>query len=405
MKSEQLKEQIYHTLSDSVLEAETVIGACHILSQELLAGEHEDIVAHAFPDVQEQEPVREKVREAAKILSREYLETKLQLELGSEERCQHLHIRRMPLGVLFHIGAGNMDALPAFSVIEGLLAGNINLLKLPEEDRWVSKAILDRLTEIEPRLIPYIYVFGFSSADIGKMKRLADLSDAIVIWGGDEAVSAVRRLARPSCQIIKWGHKISFAYVTKAGINRDSLIDLASHMLDTEQILCSSCQGIYLDTDDMDETERFCREFLRIFETEAKKRPEKDIGRRARNTLRVHNSRLEASAFGRKKVFSGESTSVTWEKQQRLESSLMFGNCWVKNLKQDRILSVLREDCGYLQTVFLICSEEEWEPLSDRFHRAGAVQIRRAKAPEFYQMPLPHDGEYPLQRYSRYVVS
>lgn len=37
----------------------------------------------------------------------------------------------MPLGVLFHIAAGNAEALPAYSVAEGLLMGNVNLLKLP----------------------------------------------------------------------------------------------------------------------------------------------------------------------------------------------------------------------------------------------------------------------------------
>lgn len=423
MRLEELKIQINDTLSRPPLEAETVIGACQTLSQELLAGVHEDMVARAFPGGEEREAVRRKIAEAAWILSREYLEEKLRLELGTVGSCReadscrephsgkeddsrrHPHIRRMPLGVLFHIGAGNMDALPAYSVIEGMLAGNINLLKLPESDKVLSRAILHRLTEIEPALAPYVYVFGFSSADVGKMKRLASLADAVVIWGGDEAVSAVRRLAPPSCRIIAWGHKISFAYVTEAGRRQDSLHHLAAHMLDTEQLLCSSCQGIYLDTEDGDATEQFCRDFSQILESEVKKRLPKDIGTRARNTLRVHNSRLEASAFGGKTVFSGGSTSVTWERQPRLEVSLMFGNCWVKNLKRDAILPVLREDCGYLQTVVLMCGEEEWETLAERFCRAGAVHIRRARDEDFYQAPLPHDGEYPLQRYSRYVVS
>lgn len=405
MRLEELKTQIYDTLSRPTLEAETVIRACDTLSQELSAGVHEKLVARAFPHGEAQEAVRQKIGEAAWILSREYLEAKVRLELCESEKCRHPHIRRMPLGVLFHIGAGNMDALPAYSVIEGMLAGNINLLKLPEEDKVLSGAILRRLTEIEPALAPYVYVFGFSSADVGKMKRLAGLADAVVIWGGDEAVSAVRRLAAPSCRIITWGHKLSFAYVTEAGRKESSLRDLAGHMLDTEQRLCSSCQGIYLDTDDEAVTEQFCKEYSQILEAEARKRLPKDIGSRARNTLRIHNSRLEASAFGRKKVFSEGSTSVTWERQPRLEGSLMFGNCWVKNLRRDAILPVLREDCGYLQTVVLICSEEEWEPLADRFHRAGAVHVRRVDHPDVYREPLPHDGEYPLQRYSRYVVS
>ena len=61
-------------------------------------------------------------------------------------------VRRYPLGVLLHVGAGNMEGLPAYSAVEGLLAGNINLLKLPENDNGISSFLLRRLAAIEPRL-------------------------------------------------------------------------------------------------------------------------------------------------------------------------------------------------------------------------------------------------------------
>ena len=44
---------------------------------------------------------------------------------------------------------------------------------------------------------------------------MADAADGIVVWGGDEAVLAVRQLAAANVKIIEWGHKASFAYVAK----------------------------------------------------------------------------------------------------------------------------------------------------------------------------------------------
>lgn len=407
MKFEQLREQVIRTLSGPPLKQETVIRACHALSLELLSGVHDTQIAMAFHSEIKEEAVSQKIREAARLLSRQYLEARITLELGEPDGSRplpSLAIRRLPLGVLFHIGAGNMEALPAFSVIEGLLAGNINILKLPEADLWLSRAVLRRLAEIEPAIRPYVYVFGFPSADTGRIKRLASLADAVVIWGGDEAVSAVRRLVKPSCRIIEWGHKISFAYVTEQGIRQEDLECLANHMLDTDQTLCSSCQGIYLDTDDEKTTDNFCRAFSRILEAQAVKRPLKDMGLRARNTLRVCNSSLEAAGYRQKTVYSGEYTCVTWEKSPKLMTSLMFGNCWVKNLTRTSALTVLREDSGYLQTVVLLCGEEEREELSGLLYRAGAVQIRRPQSPESQGFPLPHDGQYPLRRYSKYVT-
>lgn len=81
MRFEQLKKQILRTLSGPPLEPETVIRACHTLSQELLSGEHDSLMEQAFPMAKEGE-IRRKIREAAWILGREYLEAKVELELG-----------------------------------------------------------------------------------------------------------------------------------------------------------------------------------------------------------------------------------------------------------------------------------------------------------------------------------
>ena len=88
----------------------------------------------------------------------------------------------VPLGTLFHIAAGNVDILPAFSVAEGLLTGNINILKLPQADSGLTVQIAARLAETEPALADYLYVFDTPSTDIAAMKKMADMADGIVVW-------------------------------------------------------------------------------------------------------------------------------------------------------------------------------------------------------------------------------
>ena len=351
-------------------------------------------------------PVMAQARRAARLLSRPCREERLRWELPPSPEG----VRRYPLGVLLHVGAGNMEGLPAYSAVEGLLAGNINLLKLPENDNGISSFLLRRLAAIEPRLRPYLYVFRISSADRAAMKRLAGLADGIAVWGGDGAVRGVRELAGPSVKLIEWGHKISFAYATLKGVRGQNggrqLRLLARHMLDTGQVLCSSCQGIYLDTKDETELEEFAKSFLEILEAEALLRPAADPGARARNILRVQCSSLEAAAYRGKRVFAGTLASVTLERDPRPEVSLMYGNCWVKSLPRPEMLPVLRDNSGYLQTVALICGEEEREMLAHLFWRAGAVRV--CSAGDMSALPehgfQPHDGEFPLRRYSKYVT-
>ena len=135
-------------------------------------------------------------------------------------------------------------------MVEGLLAGNVNILKLPAQDRGASLLLLRELVRLEPRLRDFVYVFDVPSTDLQSLERFAKIADAVVVWGGDEAVRAARTLAGPDTALICWGHKLSFAYAVPPVPDGD-LEALADHICATGQLLCSSCQGIFLDTGDM----------------------------------------------------------------------------------------------------------------------------------------------------------
>ncbi len=262
-----LVAEIGETLGAPPLCRKTLIGACDALSAELNEREHLPLLrALGLSD----ETALRELALAKRMLRRDYLERRVALELGPFEKREiggfdgeppALQALR-PLGVLFHISAGNMEGLPAFSVLEGLLAGNINLLKLPSADTDVSRLLLESLIAKYPLLKKYVYVFDFPSADLKAMGALAALANAVVVWGGDEAVASVRRLAPVNTKIIKWGHKLSFAYVTPDGATPENLRALAQHICDTEQLLCNSCQGVYFDCGDKERTERFAERFF-----------------------------------------------------------------------------------------------------------------------------------------------
>ena len=165
-----------------------------------------------------------------------------------------------------------MDALPAFSVLEGLLTGNINLLKLPGGGDALSVVILNELIQIEPLIADYAMVFDLSSRDTGELARLAALADAVVVWGGDKAVRAVRNTVNPNMRIIEWGHKISFAYISGEASD-EALRGIAQNICETNQTLCSSCQGIFVDTDDYNDAVGFAERFAKVLGEQAQAMP------------------------------------------------------------------------------------------------------------------------------------
>jgi len=311
-----------------------------------------------------------------------------------------------PLGVLFHITAGNVDVLPFMSLLEGLICGNINIIKLPAQDMGITVSLLEELINIQPAIKEYVYIFDYSSKDIYAMKKLASVADAIVVWGGDEAVKAVRAMADPNTKIIEWGHKISFAYATKEGISTSALEKLALNICLTNQLFCSSCQGIFLDTDNMEDVYDFCQVFLPILERVSRQNPFAfDDGTKlftqARVTLELYHNEIENRGTANR-IFKGENCSITAYADSSLEASIMYRNIWVKPLTQDKIIG-LRRYKNYLQTAALICNCNEYKNLCSKLLQAGIVKISDGFEMSNYAAGEAHDGAFTLRCYTKLV--
>lgn len=408
---EQLPGWINETLARPPLLPEVTIAACDRLSRRAQDGAFDREIAGLDLDPALK---KEQVDTALALLRRESLQAMVDIQLGPAPfapvtvRPPHhsgaIVKQRRPLGVLLHIAAGNLDGLPAFTVVEGLLAGNINLLKLPSADHGLSIALLRRLVEEEPALADYIYVFDTPSEDVAALRRLADLSDGVVIWGGEGAVSAVRTLAPTGVKLIEWGHRLGFAYVTDRGREEGQLSALAEHIMKTKQLLCSSCQTIFLDTGDMGQLREFAGQFLPLLERAARRWPVRDMGALAQGTLRRYTARLErAAGQGGETILEGDGCSLTLREDRELELSAQFGNPILKCLPRSELLPPLRRSRGVLQTAGLLCAPEERRSLTETLLRAGLVRITGAGEMSRGTCTDAHDGEYPLQRYTRVV--
>lgn len=386
-----------NTLNYETLKPEIVIHACDILYKRVINGEFNEII---FPLLKSSNISYERFRDMAHLFSKEELEYKYTIELGGIlQPLKNGTIRkRYPLGILFHIAAGNIDGLPAYSVIEGLLAGNINILKLPSSDNGLSIRLLYELIQIEPKLKEFIYVFDVPSTDFITIQKLASIADGIVVWGGDEAVKAARNMADITTKIIDWGHKLSFAYITSS-ISDEQLYQLACHICETNQVLCSSCQGIFVDTNQIEILENIGQRFYEQLLKANKKYGKSDIGMRGKNTLRLYTDKLENNNY---KILSNEGISVVIKHDQELELSYLFRNVWIKALPHENIIYQLKPHKSHLQTCGLFCDESEKEFLASLLASAGIIRITKGDMSRMIAGEA-HDGRYPLVEYSRIV--
>ena len=62
--------------------------------------------------------------------------------------------------------------------------------------------------------------------------------------------SFIAALAPVGAKLIEWGHKLGLCYISGFDGRTEDLRGLAEHIAATKQLLCSSCQTIFVDTDD-----------------------------------------------------------------------------------------------------------------------------------------------------------
>lgn len=398
----ELEKKINKTRMKEPLLLEVVLEAADRLKKELQEGKLDFLIESL--DKKE----REQLNQLFPLLDKENLRKRIKLELGDlNQPSEAYEMKRVPLGTLFHIAAGNMDGLPAYSVFEGLLSGNINILKLPSLDHSLSISILYHLIEIEPLLKEYIYVFDTPSSDAEAIYKMASVSDGVVVWGSEQSIAAIRKAAPSQIKLIEWGHRISFVYIsaTISEVSRKDWENLAEHLALTRQQLCSSAQVLYLDTESLKEAEQFVELFLPIFE-EAFAKIGLTIQEQGEMTLRktydhLRNVMQEDDPQG--KIYWGENCSILLGNDRCLEGCGIFNQIVVKCLPQEKLLETLREKKGFLQTAGLICERQDYETLSTLLMRSGVNRIMNVRHMSSMNLFDSHDGEFPLSRYTRIV--
>lgn len=390
-----VQRSIIKTLSKEPLDISVVLDAADRLAREVLCGALEEELAFFLG---QDSFTKKEITSLASLFQKEVLQEKLRLELfelKDHKLCKHKGFQRMPLGSLLHIAAGNVDALPAYSVLEGLLAGNINLLKLPSMDQGFSLFLLKKMIAYQPLLKEYIFVFDTPSTDLQTIERLMKLVNGIVVWGSDEAVSSVRKHAPVEAKLIEWGHKLSFAYIEDLNIPDTKLVALARHLFQTKQLLCSSCQVIYLDTDDFEVVKRFGKRFRYIMR-KIEEEYENPLPVQGKIAIELLTRNLEQKDG----FYANRQSSVTCLPDSKLELSFLFGNVFVKPLPKEKIVTALYHQKQHLQTVSIYPNKDT---LRRCFLRVGVTNICEISEMSSFSFLGSHDGSFALQQYTRIV--
>ncbi len=405
-----INEQIIIDLSNDILDIRKVISSLDKLGH-FVAEDKEFLVSELMELGFSKDEAMQIKKDSLAVLSEKELYKKINRELGglpfeiSRQTSREEQFEGwMPVGVLGHVTSSNDAMLPFFSSVEGLLTGNINVIKTASGAHKVAMKMIEKLCAEDESLCPYFYVFPLSSKDKELLTELFGLCNTVAVWGSDGAVSGVRELAPKGVNIVEWGNRISFSYFTEKGCTREKLEALAHDVCVNDQQACSAPQIVYYETDSKEKLLRFAEEFYNELQKVSDTYPLHPMTEpeKAELTAQTKMCYLE-EIMGDAKLLNGNGCRIFVKFDNELCASPLYRTVIVKGIKRCELVGVLRPFRSYLQSVGLACGTDEIVPLTNLLLAGGVNRITEPGLMMGGYTGEPHDGVYAMTRYLKRV--
>jgi hypothetical protein len=164
------------------------------------------------------------------------------------------HALARPRGLVFHLPPQNVETVFLYSWALSYLAGNANIVRLPQGVSPRMRAIVDLFLEKLEATGDASQLFAHypSQGDLGA--KISARSDARVVWGGDAKVALFAPLPlRNGGKSIWFGDRFSFSTIRGAaleGLDEAALRTLAKKLHNDvfvfDQMACSSPHALYV---------------------------------------------------------------------------------------------------------------------------------------------------------------
>jgi hypothetical protein len=154
--------------------------------------------------------------------------------------------------LVFHNLAGNLFISGWESLMLSALAGACSIVRMPAEDRHYARLWVEAMARANPAAAMANVCLWWPHEREDLTRTAAQAADAVVAFGSDEAVEAVRRLVPLRARFLGHGHKVSFALIDEDDLSATSPDVLAQRLAYDfsvyDQQGCLSPRGVFVRT-------------------------------------------------------------------------------------------------------------------------------------------------------------
>lgn len=313
-------------------------------------------------------------------------------------------LRWHPIGTVFHVLSGNVFLVGPGSLVEGLLTGNVNILKMSSGETYFMPQFLQSMAEVDTDGVvsSSVALVSFSSGRKDLIQCVKSRSDGVVVWGGEEAVQSYRSNLPSKTRLVIFGPKMSFGLVTNQGFASWGVEKVATQLSNElgiwDQNACTAPQVCFVQGEE--NAQKLVDSLPEALNTSLKEFPPGIISSDEAVEIEKLRSIFEVrEGLGEGTIHAapGFDWTVLLDKEVDLKPSPLHRTIRVIPFESlDEIYSVVEPMKSYVQTVGLVATSEESLFVSNELSARGALRITTLGSMSGGDIDEPHDGAFDL---------
>jgi hypothetical protein len=323
-----------------------------------------------------------------------------------QPRTKRGYSKAMGPNLTVQIWAGNVPALPLWSLISSLLVKSGSIGKVPSAEPLFAGWFAKMLVEAEPKLSDCLAIVWWKGGDGEKEKHLFHQADVVLAYGGNESLESIKGRIPITTRFLPFGHKISFGIVSKMSLDSRKAWKTIHHaafdVIRYDQQGCYSPHVFYVQNGGNVSPREFARYLAHELDGFEKRYPRKDLSIEEGASLAQWRQKEEFSMFSNpeKEVLgelSGAWTVVYADNDEELTPSCL--NRVIKVVAVDGlddVIPLIKTYRSYLQTVGIASTPRELFYLADLLGKAGVTRITGLGSMTSPEAGWHHDGRFNL---------
>jgi SAM-dependent methyltransferase len=308
---------------------------------------------------------------------------------------------------LVHLWAGNVPALPLWSLVCGLLVKAGNIGKLASAEPVFATVFVQVLVQIEPRWQDALALLWWEGGDTALEAAALQHAETVIAYGGDETLNALSLRMPPGVRWLPHGHKLSFGLISASALSArhapELVLAAAQDVVRHDQGGCYSPHVFYVQRGGRVSPREWAERLAQALNHQHARHPRRTPDRAEAAALAAWRQEKEWSSS--QVLFAGHGGDVAYS-DALLPLAPGPGLRCVQVVAFDHprdVMPGLVPARRWLQTAGLAATPEAWPELALELGRAGVTRVCAIGSMTAPEAGWHHDGGHSLRDFLRWV--